>query len=196
MHAGRVGLLRPLRTRRVGFRQYLSTRWIGRRLSRAMGGVGRRLRRSTRWRGFVSPPLPIRAVDAVVTRQDAIFVHPLGGGQTSCSAFALLRFSRQRLLLRRRRRSFLRRRRWAFLRRRRRAFLRRRPRAFLRRRLSFVFSPLAVALPKDADDDHHEHHQDYKVAEIDADARPRRLRRSASDEIWTSMARRLGRSGN
>jgi hypothetical protein len=51
-------------------------------------------------------------------------------------------------------------------------------------------------LPKDADDDRHEHQQDYKVAEIDADARPRRLRRSAAHEIWTSGARRLGKSGN
>ena len=166
------------------------------------------------------PPLPVRAIDAVVARQYAIFVHTLGGGQTTCSAFALLRFSRRRLFLRRRHRSFLRCRRRSVLRRQRRAslrrqprvFLRRRPRAFLRcrsraflrrrsraflgRRLGFVFSPFAVALPKDADDDHHEHHQDYKVAEIDADARPRRLRRSAAQEIWTSMARRLGRSGN
>jgi hypothetical protein len=66
----------------------------------------------------------------------------------------------------------------------------------LRRQLGFVFSPFAVALPKDADDDRHEHQQDYKVAEIDADAGPRRLRRSTAHEIWTSMARRLGRSGN
>jgi hypothetical protein len=209
MNPGRFGLLRHLSTRRVGFRQYPSTTW-----------VGRRLHRSTRRRGFVRPPLPIRAIDAVVARQYAIFVHPLGGGQTTCSAFALLRFSGQRLFLRRRRRSILRRRRgsflrrrlgsflrrrrgsflrrrcMAFLRRRRRAFLRRRRRAFLRRRHGFVFSPFAVALPKGADDNRHEHQQDYKVAEIDADARPRRLRRFAAHKIGTSGARRLGRSGN
>jgi hypothetical protein len=103
---------------------------------------------------------------------------------------------RRMAFLRRRPRTFLRGQPRTFLRRRPRIFLRRRPRIFLRRRHGFVFSPFAVALPKDADDDRHEHQQDCKVAEIDADARPRRLGRSAAREIWMSGARRLGRSRN
>jgi hypothetical protein len=67
---------------------------------------------------------------------------------------------------------------------------------FRRRRLSFRFGSCVVALPNHAEDHRDNHHQDYKIAQIDADTRPRRLRRSVAGEIWTSVARWLGRSGN
>jgi hypothetical protein len=67
---------------------------------------------------------------------------------------------------------------------------------FRRRRFSFRFRSCVVALPNHAEDHRDNHHQDYKIAQIDADTRPRRLRRSVAGEIWTSVARWLGRSGN
>ena len=71
---------------------------------------------------------------------------------------------------------------------------------FRRRRFSFRFRSCVVALPNYAEDHRGNHQQDYKIAQIDADTRPRRLRRSVAGsvagEIWTSVARWLGRSGN
>jgi hypothetical protein len=221
MHPGRFGLRWHLSTRRVGFGQYPGTRWVERGLHGTMGLVGRRLHVTARLCGFVRPPLPIRAIDAVVAWQYAIFVHSLRRGQATRGALALWRFWRRRFFLRRRRRPLFRRRRRPFLRRRRRPFLRRRRRSVLRRRRrsvlrsrrrsvlrsrrrlvfrrrhDFVFSPFAVvALPKGADDHRHDHQQDDKVAEIDADSRPRRLWRSTAHEIWMSVARHPRRSGN
>jgi hypothetical protein len=106
---------------RFRLRRNLSTRGIGCRL------------RLTRWWGVVRPPLPIRAIDAVVERQYTIFAHSLGSGPTTCRAFALRRCLRQRLFLRRRCRFLLRRRRHSFLRHRGSSFLRRCS-SFLRRR--------------------------------------------------------------
>jgi hypothetical protein len=67
---------------------------------------------------------------------------------------------------------------------------------FRRWRFSFRFRSCVVALPNHAEDHRGNHHQDYKIAQIDADTPPRRLRRSVAGEIWTSVAGWLVRSGN
>jgi hypothetical protein len=67
---------------------------------------------------------------------------------------------------------------------------------FRRRRFGFRFGSCVVALPNHAEDHRDNHHQDYKIAQIDADTRPRRLRRSVAGEIRTSVARWLEGSGN
>jgi len=188
-----------MKTRRFGRRPYLCTSQIRRHLS-------------TCWFRVVRPPLPVRAVDTVVTWQSTIFVHSFGGGATTCHMFGLglfgLELSRlglSRLGLSRLRLSRLR------LSRLRLSRLRLshlglshlglldlglldlgrfgRQLFFRRRRFSFRFRSCAVALPNYTEDHRGNHQQDYKIAQIDADTRPRRLRRSVAGEIWTSVAR-------
>ena len=53
-----------------------------------------------------------------------------------------------------------------------------------------------MALSNGAEDNRPNHHQNYKIAEIDADARPPRLRRSVAYEIGTAVVRWLGGAGN
>jgi hypothetical protein len=138
------------------------------------------VRRHPRMRrfGVVRPPLPIWAIDTVVAWQYAILIHSLSGAATTCRMFGLggLRRLRRRLG----RQGLF----WRYG-------------LFRRGRVSLRLSRrCVVALPNCTEDNRRNHHQDYEIADVDADARPRRLRRSVAGEIWTSVARWLGRSGN